>query len=120
MRSARGGHDMIYFLKASEPIGNPDHPNGTAQFYCGYCDKGKLGSRLRTHAKGRGAKLTRAWIEQGLTFTVVLLIPTGTRSQERKIKNQKNHARFIRRYLKRNPDAWQPRSYTDANLAPFL
>lgn len=90
---------MIYILKFERPLGNPAKKHGTAQFYVGYCDDGKLERRLKAHRTGRGAAITRAASQQGISFEVVLTLP-GDRNTERAIKNQKNTRKFVERTLR--------------------
>ncbi|KKN01203.1 hypothetical protein LCGC14_1130170 [marine sediment metagenome] len=98
---------MIYILEFSAFVGNPDNPRGRARYYLGWCRDDRLGTRLRQHAKGRGAAITRAAIENGITFKVALLIPHGTRKDERRLKKWKNHRRVIAVYMRRRDHWWK-------------
>lgn len=88
---------MIYVLGFTKKIGNTSKAHGTAQTYCGYCEDGRLNERLAEHRAGRGAAITRAVIEQGGDFNVLLTLP-GDRKTERAIKNRKNIKRLLREY----------------------
>ena len=98
---------MIYILEFRSFVGDPDNPRGRAKFYMGWCRDDRLGTRLRQHAKGQGASITRAAIENGITFKVVLLIPNGTRKLERQLKNWKNHRQVIDVYTRRRDKWWE-------------
>ncbi len=89
---------MIYMLKFSEPIGNPNVCHGQAQFYLGYCADNRLAERLAEHRNGTGASITRAAIEKGLTLNLCMVIPKGTRKLERQLKNWKSHRRVLNRF----------------------
>lgn len=88
----------VYMLKFSSPIGNPDKRYGTAQFYLGYCADNRLDERLAEHRAGRGAFITAAAIERGLTLHLVMVIPKGTRKLERQLKNWKSHRKVLNRF----------------------
>ena len=94
---------MIYILKFSRKLGNLDNPKAQAQYYVGWCEDDRLEERLDEHTSGRGAKITRAAIEQGITFEVVAVIP-GDRWVERAIKNRGNTPKLVEQ-LARN--GWQ-------------
>lgn len=93
---------MVYILKFNKPLGNDRHQ---AAWYVGWCNEGCLEARLAYHRAGRGAAITRALMERGGDFEVVVIIPGATKADERRIKNQKNTARFVRRYLARQASA---------------
>lgn len=96
---------MIYILEFSKPLGSHKH---SARYYIGYCkDEALLASRLKAHNAGRGAKITRAARDQGITFRVAATMQ-GDRSVERLLKNMKNTPRIIK-YLERNW-LWLPKS----------
>src|SRR5687768_3591411 len=58
--STYGDYTVIYVLKFSQPIGNPNNPRAMASFYVGYCDDDTLPRRLAEHRAGRGAAITAA------------------------------------------------------------
>lgn len=86
---------MVYILKFRSPLGNDRH---RAQYYVGWCNDDMLDRRLWHHRNGTGAAITRAAAQRGIDFDVILTIPGATRTDERRIKNQKNTARFVARY----------------------
>lgn len=89
---------MVYILKLSAPLGNSKHQ---AQYYVGWTkDEITLPKRIACHQSGHGAAFTKAAVEMGITFEVILTLP-GDKSVERQIKNQKNTARFVERYTRR-------------------
>lgn len=88
---------MVYILQLERPLGNSRHK---AQYYIGWCNDDRLEARLWHHRNGRGAAFTRAAVERGINFDVVLTIPGASRSDERRIKNQKNTRRFVERHLR--------------------
>lgn len=89
---------MIYLLEFDKAIGNPSVRHGTARYYLGYCEDHRLGKRLREHAAGRGAALTRAAVNAGIGWRVVLTIAGGDRAMERRLKSWKNHRRVLERF----------------------
>jgi putative endonuclease len=82
----------IYILEFQTPLGNEKHQ---ARYYLGYCDN--LERRLKEHEQGKGAAITRACVERGISFKVVAYFP-GDRTLERRLKNQKNTARIVANY----------------------
>jgi hypothetical protein len=90
---------MVYFLRFSEPLGNPHSKQGLARYYVGWAqDTVTLERRLEYHRSGRGAHITRAAALQGISMELVLAIP-GDNALERKIKNEHNNKRVLNRYL---------------------
>ena len=75
-----------YLLHFHTPIAPGRH---TCQHYLGYTAR-RLRLRISEHRNGRGARLTQVAIERGISFTCVRTWPNGSRSLERKLKNQKN------------------------------
>ena len=73
---------MIYLLHFRRPIA-PAHP---CRHYLGYADD--LAARLREHAAGRGARLTRVALERGIAWEVTRTWP-GDRAAERRLKRRK-------------------------------
>jgi predicted GIY-YIG superfamily endonuclease len=87
---------MIYILKFEQPLGNAKHK---AQFYIGWCTDGTLEQRITEHRSGRGAAITRACIERGIAFDVVVTM-RGDRKKERRLKKQKNTRRIVEQALR--------------------
>ncbi len=80
---------MIYILAIEPPLQH-------ARYYVGYCDDDRLERRLQHHNAGTGAALTRAAIQTGRTLRLVATLD-GDRAAERRLKNQKNTPRIVRR-----------------------
>lgn len=94
---------IVYILRFHTPIGNPDRRHGTAQYYVGWAAGPKqLKRRLREHRQGRGAKITQAAKKQKIGFELVVCW-SGSRHEERRVKNYKNTRLFIER------EAWFPK-----------
>jgi putative endonuclease len=90
---------MVYILELARPLGNHRHQ---ARFYVGWTkNEATLQQRLDHHRKGTGAAFTRAAVERGIDFQLVLTLPEATKTDERRIKNQKNTRRFVERHLRR-------------------
>lgn len=89
----------VYILKFDRPLGNTNNNRGQARYYVGWA--ADVNARLIDHHAGRGAAITRACVERGIGFDVVLVLP-GSRELERAIKRQKNTPRFISRFAERN------------------
>jgi len=75
---------MLYILHFSEPYKHAKH-------YVGFTDD--FNSRMASHRNGTGARLIKVILEAGIDFEA-FPISSGDRKAERKIKNQKNAARF--------------------------
>ncbi|MEW6657399.1 MAG: endonuclease [Thermodesulfobacteriota bacterium] len=77
-----------------------DQPLAHAQHYVGFAEN--LEARLEQHRKGNGARLSAAFAEKGIGFTVARTWP-GDRSEERRFKNMKMAPRMcpICREIKR-------------------
>jgi len=88
----------VYMLQFSEPLGNPDKPYASAQFYIGFAEDRRLGKRLREHFKGRGAAITKAAKERGINFRVAMVIEKGTPELEKRLKRQGRCARILERF----------------------
>lgn len=82
---------MIYVLQFSEPLCH-------AKFYLGYCEDDRLEQRIQEHKSGRGAAITRAAVERGISLSLVLTME-GNRDYERRLKRQKNTPRLVRKAL---------------------
>lgn len=89
----------VYILKFSEPLGNPNNPHGTAQYYVGWSSN--VAARVEHHRAGRGASITKAARQRGIQLEVVVVIPGAPKTEERRIKAQKNTPRFVASYLSR-------------------
>ena len=82
---------MVYILEFERPVG------GRSRFYIGYSpDERTYFSRMKAHVKGRGAAFTRAAVAQGIKFKTVVIIPDGTRQDERRLKSWKKAAQVVR------------------------
>jgi hypothetical protein len=79
-----GGY--VYLLHYRDKIGDPGNPRAQAQHYVGWCYN--LSSRMQAHMRGRGAALTRAFFERGITFELAATWP-GSRRYERAMKRRK-------------------------------
>lgn len=88
----------VYVLRFSAPLGSSKH---RAQSYIGYCDPGRLHSRLAEHRRGSGAAITRAAVGRGLQIHLVAVI-AGGRDLERKLKRFKNVRKAIA-WIERQP-----------------
>jgi predicted GIY-YIG superfamily endonuclease len=93
---------VIYILKFDKPIGTERH---SAQYYIGYCRDEYFSARLKHHKKGTGAAITRAAVQRGIGWQVVVTFD-GDRTLERRLKNCKNTPRILRN-LEKNP-LWRP------------
>lgn len=67
----------VYLYHFGRPLGNLANPRAQAQHYCGYCadedgDAAELERRAAQHLAGRGAKITRAAIAQGIEISLVM------------------------------------------------
>ena len=82
----------VYILSFSNTIGNKDNPRGQANFYVGYAEN--VQARLEEHRAQRGASITAAAVQQGMTLTVVAVFE-GDRSLERRIKNLKATPKIV-------------------------
>ena len=84
---------MVYLIHFSEP-----YPRGNRtpiQHYLGFArDAQTFPRRLEHHRRGTGARLMAAVARAGLTFEVARTWDSGTRTDERKLKNRKNAPRL--------------------------
>lgn len=67
----------VYLWHFSRPLGNPASPRGQAQHYGGFAadedgDMLELERRAAQHLAGRGAKITRAAIANGIEISLVV------------------------------------------------
>lgn len=66
-----------------------------ARHYVGFVeDEGKVSDRLKRHADGGGAALTRAVSRAGIGLAIVRTWQGKSRRFERRLKNQKHHTRL--------------------------
>lgn len=84
---------MIYILQFDPPLGGTKHK---ATYYIGWCEDNQLERRLKQHREGRGAAITRAAAERGIVMTPIIVL-SGDRNEERRLKNMKNTPRLVRR-----------------------
>lgn len=80
----------VYLLHFSAPLGDPD--THVAQHYLGWADD--IDRRLQRHISGWGASITRAATQRGLDLLCVRRWNGATRTDERRLKNQKNAPRY--------------------------
>lgn len=57
----------VYIAHFSRPLGNHANPRAMANHYVGFAVD--LAERIAVHEVGKGAKITAAAVEQGITFT---------------------------------------------------
>lgn len=76
----------VYLLHLERPLGDLANSRGQASHYTGWALDWR--ARLAEHRAGRGAALTRAAVEQGISFDVVQ-VWAGDRSFERRVKQLK-------------------------------
>ena len=89
---------MVYLIHFDQPIS----PNHTTQHYIDYTSRGKR-KRFAAHKAGYGARLTQVANERGINYRIVRTWwKNGTRSFERKLKNQKNAPKLCPVCNKRN------------------
>lgn len=88
---------MLYILMFDRSLGNPCNPRGQARFYLGYCEDGRLHTRMKEHRAGIGAAMTRYCNRVGIGYRPVLVLP-GTPLDERRLKRWKNTPAIVRRY----------------------
>jgi len=74
-----------YLLHFDQPISKKH----TCQHYLGYTSR-SIKARIAEHRNGQGARLTQVAIERGISFEVVRIWRKVNRSDERRLKNQKN------------------------------
>lgn len=78
---------MIYLIHFDVPYKRVSH-------YIGFTSKKTVKQRMNYHRKGLGSRLMKAVTEAGINWQVVRTWPGGTRTEERQMKNQKNHKRL--------------------------
>lgn len=67
----------IYVLHFDQPLGNLNNPRAQAQHYLGWAMD--LTARLAEHAAGRGAAITRAAVERGISWRAFVCVQATTR-----------------------------------------
>lgn len=72
---------MLYLIHFDTPLHHARH-------YLGFVEQ-DLPARLEQHRAGNGARLMAAIARAGITWQVVRVWPDGTRTDERRLKNQK-------------------------------
>jgi len=75
----------VYLIHAKSKLKHAHH-------YIGFSSD--IDSRLKSHQNGTGARLCRAFVENGIEFDVVKTWINEDRKFERKLKNQKNAPRI--------------------------
>lgn len=94
---------MLYVLKLETPF----PANERNVYYLGYAkDERTFARRMKDHMKGRGAAFTRAAVQQGIKLRCVLIIPEGTREDERKYKRWKKTHQVVEMYRRRGYGPW--------------
>ena len=83
-----------YLLHFSKPyIGKKRNPNArrvqVVGHYLGYAKRDPY-ARIEQHQKGCGARLTQVAVQSGIELIVAQIWMSGTRRDERKLKNRKN------------------------------
>jgi predicted GIY-YIG superfamily endonuclease len=91
---------MLYMLQFEQALGQGKH--GRAQYYLGFCEDWRLNERIAEHRAGHGAAITRACVERGIEIKLVAVYPCGSRGDERRFKNWKNHRRVIDSWCKQD------------------
>lgn len=81
----------IYLIHFNEKIGPKGNPRSTAQHYIGWTSD--LDKRLVRHQAGQGSSIMRFVEQSGISWQLVQTWQ-GTRDDERRLKNQKNAARY--------------------------
>ena len=75
---------MIYLLHFHRKFGHARH-------YLGFCaNEENLIARMERHRRGDGSRLVRAVSAAGIRWKCVRVWPSGTRTEERKLKNRRN------------------------------
>lgn len=81
----------IYLLHFHRPLGDAANPRGRASHYVGWSLDPQ--TRELEHRAGQGAAITRAAVQQGITWDFFIL-GEGTRDLERQIKERHEHPRL--------------------------
>lgn len=88
----------VYLWHFDRPLGNLANTRAQAQHYCGYCadedgDAAELERRAAQHLAGRGAKITKAAIAQGIEISLVMAWRAPL-SFEKRLKRRKDMPRL--------------------------
>jgi len=70
---------VLYLLHFDQPLGNAKH-------YLGATSEDRLQQRLREHAEGRGASLTRAVFKRGIKVYLARVFPEMSFEHEKRMK----------------------------------
>lgn len=90
----------LYMLCFDRPLGDPARPRMSARHYVGWFLRP---SRITHHANGTsGVPIVYAFYQRGIPFVVVRTRP-GTKADERRIKDNGNHAKYCPRC---SPKPW--------------
>lgn len=81
--------EYIYVLKFDRPIGSDRH---NVSFYGGWTRD--FDARMECHKKGRGSRLTRWAVRNGIGWTVVYKAP-GTTADEKRMKAMHGYRDFL-------------------------
>lgn len=82
----------VYMIRFDKLIG------GRARYYIGFSSSlASLERRLKHHASGAGACITRYAAKEGIGMSCVAIMPDGTREDERELKRIKSGERALRR-----------------------
>jgi len=84
----------VYLIHFSAPLGDLANPHGAAQHYVGFTNGETVETRLETHRRGHGARITAAAVRAGLDLKLARVWLEGDRELEKWLKRQKNHRRF--------------------------
>ncbi len=88
----------IYLLHFSRPyVGQKRNPNAKriqiVSHYLGYARRDPH-ARIAQHQKGQGARLTQVAVAAGIELIPARIWMSGTRRDERRLKNRKNAAQL--------------------------
>lgn len=78
---------MIYLIHIDPPIGRSRH-------YLGWCNDTRLKDRLREHARGHGATLTREAVRRKSKLWLTRTFPDGNVMLERAMKTRGDYRRL--------------------------
>lgn len=87
-----------YLLHFSKPyVGTRRNPNAkrvqVVNHYIGYAERDPY-ERIAQHQQGHGARLTQVAVQAGIKLIPAQIWMSGTRKDERKLKNRKNAAKL--------------------------
>lgn len=78
---------MVYLIHFDKKFHHACH-------YIGFCEEGKLASRMEKHMRGEGSFLMKAVTKAGIKWNLVRVWPGESRTFERSLKNCKKSSRF--------------------------